>query len=214
VHERETNGFYTSLENFKLRTKISLEQLIILIRIDALRFIGQDKRELLWEAHMIYNPSDLKRKDVSLSMFEEPQVKWKLPKLDRNKIEDAYDEMELLEFPVSLNEFDLLKTTSRGDCKAKDLKKYLGKKIRMIGNYVTQKTVRTSNGKLMAFGTFLDCDGDYFDTTHFSTAFKAYPLKGWGVYLVLGKVVEEFGVPSIEVEKMAKLDIEQDKRFS
>jgi DNA polymerase-3 subunit alpha len=84
----------------------------------------------------------------------------------------------------------------------------------MIGNYVTQKTVRTSNGKLMAFGTFLDCDGDYFDTTHFSTAFKAYPFKGWGVYLVLGKVVEEFGVPSIEVEKMAKLDIEQDKRFS
>lgn len=214
VHERETNGVYTSLENFKLRTKISLEQLIILIRIDALRFIGQDKRELLWEAHMIYNPSDLKRKDVSLSMFEEPQVKWKLPKLERNKIEDAYDEMELLEFPVSLSEFDLLKTTSRGDCKAKDLKKHLGKKIRMIGNYVTQKTVRTSNGKLMAFGTFLDYDGDYFDTTHFSTAFKAYPFKGWGVYLVLGKVVEEFGVPSIEVEKMAKLDIEQDKRFA
>ena len=28
------------------------------------------------------------------------------------------------------------------------------------------------------------------------------------------KVVEEFGIPSIEVEKMAKLDIEQDKRFS
>ena len=66
----------------------------------------------------------------------------------------------------------------------------------------------------MAFGTFLDSDGDYFDTTHFPPSFKAYPFKGWGVYLVLGKVVEEFGVPSIEVEKMAKLDIEQDKRFS
>ncbi len=214
VIEREVNGDYTSLDNFKLRTKISLEQLIILIRINAFRFSGQDKRELLWEAHMIYNPADLKRKDISLSMFEEPALKWKLPKLEKNNIEDAYDEIELLEFPVSLNEFDLLKTKSRGDCKANDLSKFIGKKVRILGNYVTQKTVRTSNAKLMAFGTFLDSDGDYFDTTHFPPSFKAYSFKGWGVYLVLGKVVEEFGVPSIEVEKMAKLDIEQDKRFS
>ena len=214
VIEREASGEYTSLENFKLRTKISLEQLIILIRVNALRFIGQDKRELLWEAHMIYNPADLKRKDVSLSMFEEPVLKWKLPKLEKNKVEDAYDEMELLEFPVSLSEFDLLKTKSRGDCKANDLSQFIGKKVRMIGNYVTQKTVRTANKKLMAFGTFLDSEGDYFDTTHFPPCLKDYPFKGWGVYLVLGKVVEEFGVPSIEVEKMAKLDIEQDNRFS
>ena len=83
-----------------------------------------------------------------------------------------------------------------------------------MGSFVTQKTVRTSNSKLMAFGTFLDVDGDYFDTTHFPQSLKEFPFKGLGVYLVLGKVVEEFGVPSIEVEKMAKLDIEQDKRFS
>ena len=37
---------------------------------------------------------------------------------------------------------------------------------------------------------------------------NAYPFKGWGVYLVLGNEVEEFVVPSSEVEKMAKLDIE------
>ena len=214
VLERESGGNYQSLEDFKSRTNISLEQLVILIRIDAFRFIGQDKRELLWEAHMLYNPSDLKRKDVSLSMFNEPLVKWKLPTLTRNKIEDAYDEIELLEFPVTLTEFDLLKTKSRGDCLSKDLTKHIGKKLRMMGSFVTQKTVRTSNSKLMAFGTFLDVDGDYFDTTHFPQSLKEFPFKGWGVYLVLGKVVEEFGVPSIEVEKMAKLDIEQDKRFS
>lgn len=127
VSERESGGDYQSLEDFKSRTNISLEQLVILIRIDAFRFIGQDKRELLWEAHMLYNPSDLKRKDVSLSMFNEPLVKWKLPTLTRNKIEDAYDEIELLEFPVTLTEFDLLKTKSRGDCLSKDLTKHIGK---------------------------------------------------------------------------------------
>lgn len=214
VYEREINGNYSSLDNFKLRTGLSLEQLIILIRVDALRFTGQDKRELLWEAHMLYNPNDKKRKDISLSMFSEPVLKWKLPRLEKNIIEDAYDELELLEFPVSLNEFDLLKTKSRGDCKASELIRYVGKTIRIMGNFITQKTVRTSNKSLMAFGTFLDDEGDFFDTTHFSESLKEYPFKGWGVYLILGKVVEEFGVSTIEVKKMAKLDIETDKRFS
>ncbi len=214
VRERETNGDYTSLDNFKLRTHISLEQLIILIRIDALRFTGQDKRELLWEAHMLYNPNEKKRKDVSLSMFHEPVLKWKLPKLEKNRIEDAYDEIELLEFPVSLNEFDLLKTKSREGCKAKDLMNYVGKSIRIMGNFVTQKSVRTSGRSLMAFGTFFDEEGAFFDTVHFSNSLKEYPFKGWGVYLILGKVTEDFGVPTIEVQKMAKLDIEPDNRFN
>jgi DNA-directed DNA polymerase III PolC len=103
IEERNINGDFTSLDNFKLRTGVTLEQLIILIRIEALRFTGQDKRELLWEAHLLYNPHEKKRKDISLSLFNEPVLKWKLPKLEKNKIEDAYDELELLEFPVSLN---------------------------------------------------------------------------------------------------------------
>ena len=40
-----------------------------------------------------------------------------------------------------------------------------------------------------------------------------YPFKGSGTYLILGKVVEEFGFPSLEVEKMAKLPVKPDKRY-
>ena len=130
-----------------------------------------------------------------------------------NAIEDAYDEMELLEFPVSMSAFDLLKTKYRGDCKAKDLMQYLNKSIRVVGNYVTYKWVRAIKGDTMAFGTFLDEDGNFFDTTHFPQSFKAYPFAGNGVYLILGKVVDEFGFPSIEVEKMAKLPIYPDPRI-
>lgn len=212
LRERELNGEYTSLENFKLRTDISLEQLIILIRIDALRFTGNNKRSLLWEAHMLYNHGDKKRKDISLTMFETPSEKWDLPVLEKNKLEDAYDEMELLEFPVTLNEFDLLKTHYRSEIKAKDLMKYVGKTIKILGNYVTHKSLRTSKGDPMAFGTFLDQDGDFFDTTNFSNTIREYPFKGWGVYLILGKVVEDFEFPSIEVHKMAKLPIRLDDR--
>jgi error-prone DNA polymerase len=42
---------------------------------------------------------------------------------------------------------------------------------------------------------------------------KSWPFKGSGTYLIMGKVVEEFGFPSLEVEKMAKLAVKADKRY-
>ncbi|MDZ7743224.1 MAG: hypothetical protein U5Q03_16180 [Bacteroidota bacterium] len=39
-----------------------------------------------------------------------------------------------------------------------------------------------------------------------------YPFQGFGVYLIKGKVVEEFAYATIEVEKMAKLPIRKDPR--
>jgi DNA polymerase-3 subunit alpha len=39
-----------------------------------------------------------------------------------------------------------------------------------------------------------------------------YPFRGEGVYLIMGKIVEEFGFPSLEVEKMAKMPLQKDPR--
>ena len=64
----------------------------------------------------------------------------------------------------------------------------------------------------MQFGTFLDSDGCFFDTLHFPQSLKQYPFRGDGVYLVQGKVVVEFGMPSLEVRKMAKLSLMPDPR--
>lgn len=212
--ERTANGDYTSLENFKLRTGASLEQLIILVRLDAFRFTGRNKRELLWEAHMLYSAAELKRKDKTGALFVEPIEKWELPKLLNSKVEDAYDELELLEFPVSLTEFDLVKTKFRGDCMAKEMIQHVGKTVRMVGNYIAHKNLRAANGGYMGFGTFTDVKGDFFDTVNFPQALKAYPFKGWGAYLILGKITEEFGVASLEVEKMARLEVVLDERHS
>jgi DNA polymerase-3 subunit alpha len=41
---------------------------------------------------------------------------------------------------------------------------------------------------------------------------KNYPFRGDGIYLVLGKIVEEFGFPSMEVQKMAKMPMKKDPR--
>ena len=210
--EREKNGLYQSLQDFMLRTAINMDALRILIRIDALRFTGLNKRQLLWEAYMLFNKDKEAQQHPANTMFSVEVPHWEIPELVHNPIEDAYDELELLEFPVSVSAFYMLKTTFRGDCMASELMKHLNKKVKMVGNYVTYKWVRTIKGDTMAFGTFLDLEGNFFDTTHFPQSLKAFPFGGNGVYLILGKVVEEFGFPSIEVEKMAKLPIHGDPR--
>ena len=207
--ERNKNGNYTSLDDFLKRIQIGIEQLIILIRINAFRFTKKNKRQLLWEAHLLMGQNQTKHSSM---LFEPPKSDFTLPPLEYNKIEDAYDEIELLGFTTTLNPFDLLKTASRESLRAKELIHFTGKQIRIMGNYVTYKPVRTINGDQMAFGTFLDMDGCFFDTVNFPPSLKKFPFTGSGVYLISGKVVEEFGFPSIEVEKMARLPIQPDPR--
>jgi DNA polymerase-3 subunit alpha len=210
LEEREKNGPFGSLEDFVERVNAGLEQLILLIRIGAFRFTGKPKAELLWDVHQLLRRS--KPNEHHQSLFKSPHREYELPRLEHHTVEDAYDEMELLGWPVSMTPFDLLQTQFRGDIMARDLVKYIGKKVRMVGNLVTIKYVPTIRKEIMHFAAFLDNEGEFFDTVHFPPVLRSSPFKGDGVYLILGKVVEEFGFPSVEVEKMAKLPVVADPR--
>ncbi|QNK64362.1 DNA polymerase III subunit alpha [Pedobacter sp. PAMC26386] len=203
--ERIKNGNYLDLDDFVKRTSISLDQAIILIRTGALRFTGRSKKELLWDIHSLLG-TKIKTSNHA-QLFQAETKHYQLPELVNTKLEDAYHELELLGFPVSLSYFDLLQTSYRGDLMTNELINYVGQTAKMVGLYVCEKTVKTKNSKKMWFGTFLDADGNFFDTTHFPTHTPSYPFRGAGCYLILGKVVEDFGFPSIEVIRFAKLSI-------
>lgn len=203
--ERHQNGDYLDLADFVKRTAISLDQAIILIRTGALRFTGRSKKELLWDVHSLLG-SKVKVLNHT-QLFEAEHKHYQLPELVNTTLEDAYHELELLGFPLSLSPFDLLQTDYRGHPQTSDLISYAGQIVKMVGLYVCEKTVHTKNNKKMWFGTFLDAEGNFFDTTHFSSSTPSYPFRGAGCYLILGKVVEDFGYPGIEVIKFAKLPI-------
>jgi DNA-directed DNA polymerase III PolC len=211
VEEREKNGTYTDLFNFISRIPIGTEQIVLLIRLNAFRFTGKTKKELLWEAHMLLGKSSAKE-DKNLLFAEKPKV-FNLPHLEQEPIEDVYDEMELIGFPVSTSLFDIMESKFRGEVFAKHLKDHVGRTIRILGNLVTIKNVRTIKKEWMHFGCFLDVTGEFFDTVHFPDSLKKYPFRGSGIYLILGKVVEEFDFPSIEVQKMAKMPLKKDPRY-
>jgi DNA polymerase-3 subunit alpha/error-prone DNA polymerase len=67
---------------------------------------------------------------------------------------------------------------------------------------------------MMFFGTWIDRDGDYFDTAHFPKSVTQYPFKGGGCYLLLGTVAIDYHFPTITVLKMAKMPFVADPRYS
>ncbi|MFN8206645.1 MAG: hypothetical protein U0T82_04470 [Bacteroidales bacterium] len=211
IRERESRGPFTGLADFLERIPAGLEQLILLIRCNAFRFTGKSKKELLWEVHMLLGTTA--KKNIANSLFGIPAQDFVLPPLVQEHAEDAFDEMELLGFPVSISHFDLLQTSFRGEVMASGMTAQLGRRVRMLGNLVTIKNVRTVKKEWMHFGCFLDARGEFFDTVHFPPSLARYPFRGQGVYLLLGRVVEEFGFPSLEVEKMAKMPFVKDPRY-
>ncbi len=207
---RNERGPFSDLNDFVERACPGLEQVVLLIRAGAFRFTGKKKAVLLWEAHMMMN----RNKNESIRpLFSQPVRNFTLPDLVHGNLDDAYDEIELFGFPVTVSWFDMLETSFRGEINAREMLKYVGKKVRMVGHLVTIKYIKTIKGEWMNFGCFIDAEGNFFDTTHFSQSLKSYPFKGSGTYLILGKVVEEFGFPSLEVEKLAKLTVKPDKRY-
>jgi DNA polymerase-3 subunit alpha len=211
IKERLKNGDFISLDDFIDRVSISIEQLAILIKINAFRFMGIKKRVLLWEAYMKINKVTFE--EHKLSLFKTKRVSYKMPDLPSTTLEDAFDEIELLGFPLC-NPFDLLAEPQSYLLKAIDLYNYIGREVNVLGYLVVKKRTSTSNGKQMYFGTFLDYDGYFIDTVHFPHVSSKYPFRGRGVYKIKGKVLEEFDCLNIEVIQMEKLAIVEDPRYS
>jgi DNA polymerase-3 subunit alpha len=207
---RRSHGSFADMSDFITRMSPGLEQVVLLIRSGAFRFTRKKKAVLLWEAHMMINKS---KPEPMKKLFSSPPHHFSLPDLEHNSLDDAYDEIELIGFPVSLTWFDMLKTPFRGEVTARDLIRHTGEKVRMVGHLVTIKYIKTIKKEWMNFGCFIDAEGSFFDTTHFPQSLKTYPFRGAGTYLILGKAVEEFGYPSVEVEKMARLPVKLDKRY-
>ncbi len=202
IAEREAHGPFTNLDNFIARVPFSLEQLVLLIRGGAFDFTKKTKAELLWQAHL--NKSEGKKEQPE-TLFKLENQYFEFPNFSIDTLQNAYDEIELYGFPVSLTWFDLLKTKFRGELMACQMLHFVGCHYRMLGKLVTVKYVRTCKGETMALATFVDATGEAFDTVHFPKVLKTWPFQGDGVYLLLGKVTEEFGQPSLEVEKMERL---------
>lgn len=211
VNERMQNGAYQSLEDFTNRVDVSTTQLDLLIRIGSFRFTDIGQYELMWQKNGVLLDGHLNGTGL---LFEETASDYKLPKLQETPHNQALTEIELLGFPLC-SPYDLL--ASRQDPKlqkrltklrpfrVKNFQQNVGRTVYILGYYVAQKRLRTSNGKLMSFGTWYDEDGVFFDSVHFPPSLKKHPIRGRGVYILKGKVADDFGFLTLEVSGLERI---------
>ncbi len=210
LEERLRNGPFAGMADFMARIHTTREQLVLLIRTGAFAFTGKTKPELLWET--LAGQDARKIPEASGQLFASSHQLPNLPSLETSQLEDAYDEIELLGFPVTYTWFELLKTAFRGEIQASGMAAAEGKYVRMIAPLVTIKPVRTKKNEKMYFASFLDFEGNFFETVHFPDSLRKYPFRGNGVYLLYGKVINDFGALNLQVEKMAKMELRGDPR--
>ena len=202
-------GSFKNLNDFTNKVQIPSKQLNLLIRCGAFRFTKKTKKELLWESCLDYNDSKL---NPSPKLFFENTKKAKIPSLEYHEHEDAFDELELLGFPLC-SPFLLIETKPKYYINVKDMQENIHKKVTMIGYLVSIKKTATRNGHIMYFGTFTDEEGAFLDSVHFPKIAIKFPFRGKGVYVLKGTVTSEFDFYSLEVSSMERLYYKKDKRY-
>ena len=213
--ERQEGGPFSSLTDFIDRVHIGIEQLTLLIRIGAFRFTGIAKQTLLWEAHHMlkgHKPSAVPATMSSLFKGTVSSHDYKVPLLEQSALERAFDEIELLGFPLA-DPFLLADEPLDQGTTAVELPDKLGHFVIAYGYLVTVKDTKTQKGDRMNFATFVDQNGDFLDSVHFPNIAAQFPFRGKGLYKVQGRVVEEFGFYSIEASALYKIAIIPDPRY-
>ena len=202
---RHEGGPFINLADFVNRVTISLEQLKLLIRIGALRFTGKRKKELLWDAHFLMG--NIKKTVPAATLFNTEPKTFKLPPLHYHRLEAAFDEIEILNFPVNTSPFSLVENLPDIPFSARDIPFHVGKAVTIIGYLIHVKSTSTSKKDYMSFGVFVDQHGEWVDSVQFPDVAQRYPFRGPGCYIIRGKVVNEFGFISIEVIELHRLNM-------
>jgi DNA polymerase-3 subunit alpha len=210
LRERSINGPFHDFNDLLDRVLVPLEQLVLLIRIGALRSFGIPKRTLLWKAHLSRTKAPLLPAQPLL--FSENRKSVEVPDIEEDPFEEAFEQLELLEFSLR-SPFELLAEELPAHPLAADLERCIGKKIRTYGYMVNLKTTSTKDNQTMIFGTFLDREGELLDTVHFPNIARQFRFSGRGVYELRGTVSTEFDFQTIEVNFMRKVNYRPDPRY-
>ncbi|GAA4308711.1 hypothetical protein GCM10023115_36670 [Pontixanthobacter gangjinensis] len=210
LENRQFFGPFKSLDDFIDRIHISIEQLSILLKINAFRFTGIDKHELLWKAYFKLQKN--KPQNSQALLFRPKHRDFELPEFEYSKLIEAYDQMEILGFPLC-SQFELLETPPANNMTASKLKNYIGKDIEIYGNLVNCRKTGTSNGKFMYFGTLYDIEGGIFDVVIFPKVAEKYPLRSRGIYQCYGTVMEDLGYISINIKWISRQATQTDPRL-
>ena len=206
IAQREKFGRYVSLADFIVRNKIGIKEAQILIKCGAMDCFNQTRHTLLRLADIYFNKFKMleeRYNDLFLNeSFElENAVK---TKNDFSIEEKCIAEYEAFDYMVTrhplefFTEWDEKLSLISSD----QMENHAGKKVKMIGWYMSSKRIRTKNGNIMKFLSLEDLYGTY-EAVIFPKVYSVVAEKtlSMGPYIVEGKIDNE-SFNNIIVEKL------------
>jgi DNA polymerase III alpha subunit len=203
---------FTSLEDFRARTRLKPDDLRLLIKVGALDSIadGMTRPMMLWEVDKSGGGDSGREGGTAGRGLLTTLPPSRPPALspytaDRRRRE----ELSLLGFSTDCHPMDLQRTRTRRFrlVPATALPEYVGKHVLCCGMLTTAKPVHTAKDEPMQFATFDDGDG-LIETVLFPDVHRSrgHVLYDPGPFIFRGKVEEEFGAITVTITHLDRVE--------
>jgi len=203
IIEQRAKSPFLSPGDFLARVKPSKAEAESLTRIGGFDFLGQTRPTLLWYLKL-HGDKILKSDQTTplLGRMSPSDISF-TPDLPDYDIDDKLAaEQEILEMAVSCHPTERL-ISGNGYIKACQLAGLQGKRVKIIGQVIDRKRIKTGDNKLMVFLTMEDAF-DYFEVTLFPEVYRKFGQHIFKKPLleITGKVENQRGVVSIIADKL------------
>ena len=194
---------FNDLGDFLARVRPAKDEGEALVSCGALDRFGYNRPQLMW---IIQKKENLPTANLLTGV---QPGKIKAPPVPDFDLEERMRlEMESLDYTVTAHPLSLYEKVSRKEkaVSASSFKKFYGKVIPSIAWLVTRKMTRTHRGDYMMFLSMEDTSSA-FEAVMFPGVYERFgnQLMGQGPYFMLGKVVADSGVLSLNVQELRNI---------
>jgi DNA polymerase III alpha subunit len=193
VEERKRNGKYISLADFLVRTKLGYEETAILIRCGAMGCFRKTRPTLLRLLDIYIHRRKLIEESYNdLFMNETFRLESEVYTNQNYSLAGiCREEYEAFNYMVTRHPLYFFKEwiEQPGIILAKDMFRNRGRRVKMIGWYVTSKRIKTKGGEIMKFLSLEDLTGTFeaviFPRVYYRVAELTLSM---GPYFVSGRI--------------------------
>jgi DNA polymerase III alpha subunit len=193
IEERKRNGKYFSLADFLVRTKLAYEETALLIRCGAMGCFKQTRPTLLRLLDIYIHRRKIIEENYNDLFLNETFALEEEVKTDMNYTLAGIckEEYEAFGYMVTRHPLHFFREwiDQKGIIPAKDMLRNKGRRVKMIGWYMTSKRIKTRKGEIMKFLSLEDLTGTFESVIFPKVYYRVAELTlSMGPYLVTGKV--------------------------
>ncbi len=215
--QREKFGEYVSLADFIIRTKLGIKEIQLLIKSGAMDCFSETRHTLLRLADIYFNRFKILDEGyndffINESFELENAVK---TNNDLSIEEKCIAEYESFDYMVTKHPLEFFTEWNKklSLVSSNQMQKYAGKRVKMIGWYMSSKRIKTKKGDIMKFLSLEDLFGTY-EAVIFPRVYAlvAENTLSMGPYIVEGRIDNDgfnnIIVDSIEILSHIKVKID------